>query len=140
MNYSVGRTEEIENQPHAAIDFRKNAYLRTVIARPANYDLHKEAFLAPFRETEIWKISPQADGENQSLRGVVSIQLLNVLYTSKAQCTMCATLYTKAWGYVFCIHSARLFQMPGFDDAQNSVPCFFFCGNVRKCKEHLRNV
>lgn len=27
----------------------------------------KKRFLAPFRETEIWKISPQADGENQSL-------------------------------------------------------------------------
>lgn len=37
----------------------------------ANYDLHKEAFLAPFRETEIWKISPQADGENQSLLEVI---------------------------------------------------------------------
>ena len=66
------------------IDFRKIAYLYGLIARPANYDLHKEAFLAPFRETEIWKISPQADGENQSLRGVVSIQLLDVLYTLMA--------------------------------------------------------
>ena len=102
--------------PMQCIDFRKIAYLRGVIARPATYDLHKEAFLAPFRETEIWKISPQADGENQSL-SVFCIR------------TMCATLYTKAWGYVFCIHSARLFQMPGFNDAQNSVPCFFLCGN-----------
>lgn len=25
---------------------------------------------------------------------------------------MCATLYTKAWGYVFCIHSARLSRCP----------------------------
>ena len=51
---------------------------------PSDLWPNKEAFLAPFRETEIWKISPQADGENQSLRGVVSIQLLDVLYTPKA--------------------------------------------------------
>ena len=81
-----GRNKYVEQKisPMQCIDFRKIAYLYGVIARPVTYGLHKEAFLAPFRETEIWKISPQADGENQSLRGVVSIQLLDVLYTPKA--------------------------------------------------------
>ena len=82
--------------------FRKIAYLRSVIARPATYDLHKEAFLAPFRETEIWKISPQADGENQSLRGVVSIQLLDVLYTLMRS-ARCVLLCIQKHGAMFSV-------------------------------------
>ena len=81
-----GRYKYVEqkNSPMQCIDFRKIAYLRRVIARKRTMTYIKKRFLAPFRETEIWKISPQADGENQSLRGVVSIQLLDVLYTPKA--------------------------------------------------------
>ena len=84
------------------IDFRKIAYLYGLIARPADYDLHKEAFLAPFRETEIWKISPQADGENQSLRGVVSIQLLDVLYTLMRS-ARCVLLCIQKHGAMFSV-------------------------------------
>lgn len=39
------------------IDFRKIAYLYGVIARKRTMTYIKKRFLAPFRETEIWKIS-----------------------------------------------------------------------------------
>ena len=41
-----GRNKYVEQKisPMQCIDFRKIAYLRSVIARPATYDLHKEAF------------------------------------------------------------------------------------------------
>lgn len=39
------------------LDFRKIAYLYGVIARKRTMTYIKKRFLAPFRETEIWKIS-----------------------------------------------------------------------------------
>lgn len=84
------------------IDFRKIAYLYGVIARKRTMTYIKKRFLAPFRETEIWKISPQVDGENQSLRGVVSIQLLDVLYTLMRS-ARCVLLCIQKHGAMFSV-------------------------------------
>ena len=68
----------------------------------ANYDLHKEAFFGSVPRNRNLENFTQADGENQSLRGVVSIQLLDVLYTLMRS-ARCVLLCIQKHGAMFSV-------------------------------------